>query len=432
MFKKLKTSKKVSLYFSIYSFFSLIILLLWVNISYFWVWYSEQKLTSLYDMNMSYSSYSKDWMDNSNIENFKNYLLQKDVLIIPENKPAICSSSLTKKTKEDITKLQKKLFLTYEDKIYLIFSKKYEEIWEVKVFFDTTPYINSQIIIIKISLFIIFISVILNYFLWEIIVLKSLKNLEKIKNYSKNLDLENNFKKIKINAPLDDEILIVAEWINKALEKIKLQNDNLKQFISDVSHEFKTPLMAIWSKNDVFLAKIENDKFTKNDLFELYNYNKNYIKKLDKILEILLLITRLKEKNIPLNLKNTNLKSHINNLILEKNYSNFKIIWELNKNIDIYTFDLVFENLLNNAIKYWNNSEIIITLTKDFISIKDFWIWIKKEHLENLFQNFYKINPESQGFWVGLYIVKRLTEILNWEIIIDSKYWEYTEFKIKF
>jgi uncharacterized membrane protein SpoIIM required for sporulation len=85
MFKNLKTSKKVSVYFSIFSFISLIILLLCINIIYFSIWYSDQKKESLYDMNMSYSSYSKDGMDKSNIESFKDYILTKDSLIISKD-----------------------------------------------------------------------------------------------------------------------------------------------------------------------------------------------------------------------------------------------------------------------------------------------------------------------------------------------------------
>jgi hypothetical protein len=47
------------------------------------MWYNAQKKESFYDMNMSYSEFAKDGMNQSNIANFKDYILQKDVLILP-------------------------------------------------------------------------------------------------------------------------------------------------------------------------------------------------------------------------------------------------------------------------------------------------------------------------------------------------------------
>jgi signal transduction histidine kinase len=55
----------------------------------------------------------------------------------------------------------------------------------------------------------------------------------------------------------NDEIIIVANSLNSSLEKIKKQNDTLKQFITDVSHEFKTPLMEMSSKINLFEKKYE-------------------------------------------------------------------------------------------------------------------------------------------------------------------------------
>lgn len=427
MLKNLRTSKKVSIYFSIFSFISLIILLLWVNIIYFSIWYNWQKSECLYDMNMSYSSYSKDWMDKTNIENFKDYILTKDSIIIANSWEKIVSDWFLKKVDWNI---ENKVLYKNEDRIYLIFSRNYSEIWNVKILFDTTDYINSQLIIIKISLLIILFSVILNYFLWELTVKKSLKNLNIIKEYCQNLDIDNKIKSLEIEWSDDDEIRIVAEKLSSALKKIKSQNDNLKQFIADISHEFKTPLMALNSKNDLINIMIEKKKATNEDIKSFLEYNKYYIKKLDKILEILILITRLKEKNIKLNFEEINLKKHIEKLIIEKNTNKIKVLWEKSLKVDIATFDIIIENLINNSIKYWNDKEIIINLQKKYVSIKDNWIWIKKENLEKLFNNFFQENNESDGFWIWLYLVKRILDLYNWKIEVKSEVWIWSEFII--
>jgi hydroxymethylpyrimidine/phosphomethylpyrimidine kinase len=143
----------------------MIILMIATNIIYFFMWYNDQKKESLYDMNMNYSQYAKN-MDQSNIESFKDYLLQKDVLIIPNNgEEILCSQTLEEKSHTDLTNLQEKFIYKFGEKYYVVYSQYYKEIGEVKVFFDTTNYIKSQLMILQISLCIIIFAVILNYFL---------------------------------------------------------------------------------------------------------------------------------------------------------------------------------------------------------------------------------------------------------------------------
>jgi hypothetical protein len=77
--------------------------------------------------------------------------------------------------------------------------------------------------------------------------------------------------------------------------------------------------MALNSKNDLINTMLEKDKFSLEKLNEFLYYNKYYIKKLDKIIEALTLMTRLKDKNIRLNLKEIDLKKHISTLINERN-----------------------------------------------------------------------------------------------------------------
>ncbi len=432
MFHNIKTSKKVSLYFSFFSFISLIILLLWVNIIYFSIWYNDQKNESIYDMNMNYKKYSIPEMNTWNKKSFKDYILQKDAVIIWNDWQIVCSNSVSKKTHDTAQNFTNKLFFKDENKIYLIFSEHYDEIGEVKIFFDTTPYIKSQVMIIKISFFIILFSVIFHYFLWEFIVKKSLKNLNIIKNYCQKLDINETMESLKIDGNSEDEIIIVAEKLNTAFTKIKNQNENLKQFIADVSHEFKTPLMALNSKNDLFTIKNEKNILDKNEITDFLDYNKKYIKKLDKMLEALFLITRLKDKTIQLYLIKTHIRSHISTLIKEKQIKNIEIQWDLELKIDHTTFDIIIENLINNAIKYGNNKKIILLLNKKFISIKDNGIWINQENLDKLFDNFFQENNESEWFWIGLYLVKRLLDIYEWKIEVFSEKWKGSEFKIYF
>jgi len=71
------------------------------------------------------------------------------------------------------------------------------------------------------------------------------------------MDIDKPFNRINVVCNKDDEINILARTINKSFTHIKNQTIILKQFITDVSHEFKTPLMVINSQIDLYNKKAE-------------------------------------------------------------------------------------------------------------------------------------------------------------------------------
>lgn len=433
LFPNVRTSKRVSLYFSIFSLISMIILMIATNIIYFVMWYNDQKKESLYDMNMNYSQYAKN-MDQSNIESFKDYLLQKDVLIIPNNgEKALCSTSLEEKSHTDLSNLQEKFIYKFGEKYYVVYSQYYKEIGEVKVFFDTTNYVKSQILILQISLCIIICAVILNYFLWEYSVKCALENLEKIKKYSQNIDINAPFEPLKIHSCENDEIKIVADTLNATLSRIKLQNSHLEQFILDVGHELKTPLMEILSQLNLFEKIIEKKWFSPEMGKEMIEKNKKMVLKLNTIIETLFLITRLKEKNISLNLTQTNLKTHIQHRIWDKKSHHIHLSWEKTLPIEEASFDMIFENILGNSLKFSpENSDIFITLDDNFLKIQDHGKGIKKENLEKIFEQFFREDENYLGFGIGLFLVKRLCDLYGWSIQVESEEWKWTTTTIYF
>lgn len=439
--KNLKTSDRISLIFSLFNFLSLVILLVSINIIYFFIWYSDQEKESLYDMNVNYNSYT-NWMDSDNKEAFKKYILQKDTIILPENWwETICSPWVTKKVHSEIENLKNKFFYRSEDKNYFIFSNYYEWIWEVKVLFDTTPYIKSQLIIIKISFLIMFLWWFMYFFIWKKISRYALKDLEKISEEAKNLNIDN-FHKIEVcSTGKNDEIRVLANALNNSFEKIKTQTQNLKQFITDVSHEFKTPLMVINSKIDLFTKKQEKEKLEKEDLEILLKWIKQDTKKLNKLLETLFLLSRITEWIEDFKKEKTNLSQYLEEFTsnLLKNFNsksikvNYKIEKDIFKSIETSTFNIIVENLLTNAIKFSKKDlKLEIWLDKKSFYIKDNWAWISQDIQEKIWEKFYRNDLNIEWFWVWLFIVKRIIDIYNWKIELESEVWKWSKFIIKF
>jgi signal transduction histidine kinase len=134
------------------------------------------------------------------------------------------------------------------------------------------------------------------------------------------------------------------------------------------------------------------------------------------------------------------LKNIISSFKLIRDKKWIPLILEVNENFTLKTNSLILDkliwNILKNAISYSEKWEIILSLDKNKITIKDSWIWIEKEDLENIWNRFYRIeksrNNKNWWFWLGLSIVKRIVEENNWEIKINSEIWIWTEFIIFF
>lgn len=442
-FKNLKTSDKISASFSLFNVFSLIILLFSINIIYFYIWYSGIEQQSLYNMNVNYNSYT-DGMNRTNKEAFVDYILKQDTIIIAAGSDkVVCSEWVAQKihrNPEKLKELQQSFFYPIGDKIYFIFSRKYDDIWEVKILYDTTAYFNSQIIIIKVSLVIILVFLILNYIFGKIISRIVLKKLTTIAQYAKGLNLDDEKGKIDIEWPKDDEIKILADTLNDAFKKISCQSKNQKQFIVDVSHEFKTPLMVMNSKIDLYQKVIEKKKESRETIDDLLNSMKWQTKKLNKLLETMFYISRVEDgivdivtDQIPLNQFTKELVDDIVTTSKKDVQVNVDIADDILLKTDVASLNIVIENLVTNAIKFSSEDiRIDISFKDAILSITDHGEGIPADKLEKIWEKFTRFDTKIEWFGVGLFLVKRIAYLHSWEIDVESEVGSGTTFKIKF
>ncbi|MDD3144789.1 MAG: HAMP domain-containing sensor histidine kinase [Candidatus Gracilibacteria bacterium] len=440
--KNLKTSDKISLTFSVFNFISLVLLLLAINIIYFSLWYIDIKKESLYDMNVNYDMYNSLKSEN-NKEAFKNYILSKDTIITPhDGGEVICSTGVSLKVHNDngkIKEIMNSLFYDIDSKTYFVFTQDYQDIGEVSILYDTTPYFNSQLIISKISFILIFLFIIINYFFGKYISKVTLKNLKNISKEVSKINLENSNLNLDLDLPKDDEIMILYDTLTKSLSKIKKQSEIQKQFITDVSHEFKTPLMVMNSKIDLSQKSIEKGKIL--DLNLVFSDIKKDIKKLNKLLEIIFLISRLEDNSINIENKNIKLLDSISDII-----DDLKLVY-LDKKISLVTnlkgtnlikmdktlFNILFENLLSNSIKFNNKDvEIKVYYYKDRLEISDNGNGIDSKKIDEIWNKFARFDTNIEGFGIGLFLVKRILNLYDWQIIVESEMGKGTRFIIKF
>lgn len=219
--------------------------------------------------------------------------------------------------------------------------------------------------------------------------------------------------------------------VYKPIEEMIL---NLESFASNINHEFKTSISEIlstleladitWDYKEANVIVTHSTKRLNNILDVLwvliYFSNSEYRKQrvdlislLDR--DIIEFRTKIKDKDIKI-LKKYDPRSHI-----------IKII-------DKEPLLLCFRNILKNAIRYSHEGwKIEIYITKSYFLIKDYWVWIDKSNINKIFERYFRENYTAwKGFWIWLSLIKRITEIYNWDIDIKSEKDKFTMVKLIF
>ncbi len=209
--------------------------------------------------------------------------------------------------------------------------------------------------------------------------------------------------------------------------------NSLEDFTANVNHEMKTPLSEIISTLSL-AKKLKNYK-------EANEISLNSAEKLNKILDSIVWIANLsdisyakekidliKESNLIIDDFNTVL--YEKKIVLEKIFENKSFILKINKE----HFYLCIKNILSNAIKYskiwW---KIEISFNNWIIEIKDYWVWIKENNIQNIFNRYFRENYNStEWFWLWLALVKKVTDINNWKLNIESRKNAFTKININF
>ena len=288
-------------------------------------------------------------------------------------------------------------------------------------------------IALLLNIFLILTIFILSYYITK----KTLKPLFDLTNILYNYNYSNNKQKLINNNYWNTEIWKLIDSINNFIKNNNKILENQKDFIQDVSHELKTPLMQIESNIELIEDKITQEKI-KNKLKQI----KTSTEDISNIVSNLWFILRWEDV--------VKVKQEIN---LYKYFQEFiKKYIELakNKNIEIkliknseliiknntYYLDRIFWNIISNSIFYndWN-SEIKIIIWEKHIEIIDQWIWIESEEINKIFDRFYR-NKNSNLYysswnWLGLVIVKKISNLFWWGLKIESKKWKWTKILIK-
>lgn len=237
-----------------------------------------------------------------------------------------------------------------------------------------------------------------------------------------------------------DEVGLLSFSINNMADKLqdyvaKLKEDLLrqektdkmtKQFIANVSHDFKTPLTLIMSYSEALMDLEDIDEKTKKEYLNIIinegNKMSEFVQELLKLSQLEGGIIKLEKSNFIIN---EIIEDTINkNSILTKD-KNIEIIKNIKDNsivfADYFRIEQVFQNLYENAVKYCEPSGTIkvstsIINSKCRVSIFNSGTNIHDEDIENIFISFYRADKSRNNkgsYGLGLAIVKAVMDMHN-------------------
>ena len=219
----------------------------------------------------------------------------------------------------------------------------------------------------------------------------------------------------------------VRDRTDEVKKLLKQKND----FVNQLGHDLKTPLMPLCNLIPILLKK-ENNKDNKK-ILEIINRNVDYISNLvNKTIEL----AKLNSSNTSLNFKKNNLFDIANDSIIFNkdnfNKNKFEIINNISKDIFVKSDKLrlqeLFTNLFTNSIKYSFKKGVITLDTEinnDFVtvSISDNGLGLSSDQINHIFDEFYKVDKSRHDInssGLGMTICKKIVEGHGGKIWIES------------
>jgi len=230
----------------------------------------------------------------------------------------------------------------------------------------------------------------------------------------------------------EEKAKMAAEHI--AREQAESADRIKSDFLSIVSHELRTPLVSIIGFNDLLLDGVAG-KLSEEQADALKKIGNNS-KKLLELINAILEFSRLEAESVEIKeIKVSDLlkeiESETKSLISE---TGLNFVWNTVPDLPLHRTNpaklkVVIKNLINNAVKFTEKGSVTVDVNKSDggieISVSDTGIGIAQENLPVIFEPFRQIeNPLTRrrgGVGLGLYIVKKLVEILGGTIQVESE-----------
>lgn len=221
-----------------------------------------------------------------------------------------------------------------------------------------------------------------------------------------------------------------------------------RDFINNMTHEFKTPISTINISTDVFL---KNEKILEDSRLSRYaGILKEQVMRLNNQVEKVLQLAKVERDNIELHYEDLDLTEFIHDMmpslelkVHEREGGQLHLdltTTPVHISADKLHLTNILHNLVDNAVKYTRGApDIRIALRKEgkeaVLSVQDNGIGIPKEHQKKVFDKFHRVPTGNvhnvKGFGLGLFYVKKMIKEHGWKLSLSSELGKGTRLEIR-
>ena len=287
------------------------------------------------------------------------------------------------------------------------------------------------------------IAVIIAFVVGRTISSKMLQPVHQVANAAMKISDENFNQRIE-EPEADDEIRELVHAFNDMLERLQISFERQNQFISDVSHELKTPISVIKGYTNLLSRWGKDDEEVLNEAIDSISSETEHM----SMLISRLLFWARNDVNSSINMSELCLEELLDEIKKEAEVMELPAQINISGNAstridgDYHLIKQLIWIFVENAVKYSGEKNCVINFKTELdnnravLRIKDNGIGIKQEDIKNIFERFYRSdksrNKEISGFGLGLSIAKWIVEHHNGKISVESTVGEGTEFILSF
>ena len=248
----------------------------------------------------------------------------------------------------------------------------------------------------------------------------------------------------RVNMGGNDELTVLGEEFNDLVDRLRTSENKRRQFVSDASHELKTPLASIKLLSDSILQN-EMDIETAKEFVEDIG---NEAERLNRMSQKLLTLSYI-EDDMDSDFEITYIAPTVERVarmvsaIAAKNKIQIDLDLQNDSPILILEDDLyqIIFNLAENGIKYNTpGGKLIISLSRQddtaILKIADTGVGIPEDSVDHIFERFYRVDKarsrQTGGSGLGLSIVRNIVERNNGQILVESTLGQGTVFSVHF
>lgn len=299
---------------------------------------------------------------------------------------------------------------------------------------ETMQY-SLNLIAVAVVISMVFLGIIMS-----LVITKPLKGMRQKLDKIANGDME-----VELDEKGIYEFKQVSESVNDMLTKVRATDKTQHEFVSNVSHELKTPMTSMKVLAETLLMQEGAPEEMYREFLADINQE---IDRENNIINDLLELVKLENKNLEPNITRCSI-NEIVELVLKRisplaKARNIEIIYESYKEVimqvDSNRIIMALTNICENAVKYnKDNGKIKVNLNSDtynaYISVEDTGRGIPEESINHLFERFYRVDKardrETGGSGLGLYIASDIVRMHGGTIKVSSEENVGSKFVIK-